>query len=80
MFCDSYALHSSRDIWNVKSERLRGLTGSHSGSVCSSIYLGKFMQDRQGQTIPGSPRPVHGPITRPVGEHFLSTKLVKETD
>ena len=34
----------------------------HAGSldVSNFAYLGYFMQDRQGQTVPESPRPIHG--------------------
>ena len=64
------SIYGENNIWHVKFwcftlavEVVSQTALYHAGSLVVSnfAYLGWFMQGRQGQTVPESPRAVHGP-------------------
>ena len=65
------SIHRECNIWHVKSWRFAlevevvspNCSVPHVNFVGFNIaYLGWFMQGRQGQIVPESPRPFHGPL------------------
>ena len=70
------SIYGEYNIWHAKSWRFTPGSCFPNCAVPRQefglAYLGKFMQGRQGQTVPESPRPVHGPW-----HGLLMSKLIR---